>query len=158
MLTAAEEAAALLAADGIELTVWDVRLVSEPDPAMVADAARHDTVITAEDGVRQGGAGMFLADAIRASCSGGTAPPVVSLGIPRAYIPQGKPNDILSQLGLDGPGLARSAREAWEAHAVQGDQGARGGASGRSRKVGGDSPAGPPPSLPVTMTAKDTLD
>jgi 1-deoxy-D-xylulose-5-phosphate synthase len=167
MLTAAEEAAALLADDGIRLTVWDVRLVSEPDPAMVADAARHDTVITAEDGIRQGGAGMYLADAIRASCSGGATPPVVSLGIPRAYIPQGKPNDILSQLGLDGPGLARSAREAWEAHAVpggqgvggaRGGQGARGAAPGRSRKLGGDSPSAPAPSLPATMTAKDTLD
>ncbi len=115
MVTAAEEAAALLADQGTDPTIWDVRVVSQPDPAMVADAARHATVITAEDGIRQGGAGMFLADAIRASRPGGAAPPVVSLGIPRAYIPQGKPTHILSHLGLDGPGLARSAREALDA-------------------------------------------
>ena len=36
----ASDAADELAADGIEATVWDVRVVSPPDPAMLADAAR----------------------------------------------------------------------------------------------------------------------
>jgi 1-deoxy-D-xylulose-5-phosphate synthase len=155
MVTAANEAASLLARGGIEATVWDVRVVSEPDPAMVADALRHDAVITAEDGIRQGGAGMFLADAIRALCPGGAAPPVTSLGIPRAYIAQGKADDILSQLGLDGPGLARSVRSALSS--------VREAVGVRTPKRGGDSPAGPAPSqpaatLPVTITAKETLD
>jgi 1-deoxy-D-xylulose-5-phosphate synthase len=143
MLTAAEEAAEALQVDGIEVTVWDVRVVSEPDPAMVADAARHGMVVTAEDGIRQGGAGMFLADALRESCPRGAAPPVVSLGIPRAYIPQGKPDYILSQLGLDGPGLARSVRDA---------------ANGLAGTVGAEAPATPAPSMPATLTAKETLD
>jgi 1-deoxy-D-xylulose-5-phosphate synthase len=112
MVAAAEEAAALLLPEGIDLTVWDVRVVSDPDPVMVADAGRHGLVVTAEDGVRQGGAGMFLADAVRASCARGSAPPVVSLGIPRTYLAQGKPDRILARLGLDGPGLARSVRDA----------------------------------------------
>jgi 1-deoxy-D-xylulose-5-phosphate synthase len=112
MVAAAEEAAALLLPEGIELTVWDVRVVSDPDPLMVADAGRHGLVVTAEDGVRQGGAGMFLADAVRASCPRGAAPPVMSLGIPRTYLAQGKPDRILARLGLDGPGLARSVRDA----------------------------------------------
>jgi 1-deoxy-D-xylulose-5-phosphate synthase len=112
MVAAAEEAAALLLPEGIDLTVWDVRVVSDPDPRMVADAGRHALVVTAEDGVRQGGAGMFLADAVRASCARGAAPPVISLGIPRTYLAQGKPDRILARLGLDGPGLARSVRDA----------------------------------------------
>jgi deoxyxylulose-5-phosphate synthase len=33
------------------------------------------------------------------------------LGIPRAYIPQDKPDRILARFGLDGPGLAQSIRE-----------------------------------------------
>ena len=49
MLAAAEEAAALLLLEGIDLTVWDVRVVSDPDPLMVADAGRHALVVTAED-------------------------------------------------------------------------------------------------------------
>jgi 1-deoxy-D-xylulose-5-phosphate synthase len=155
MVTAANEAALLLADDGIEATVWDVRVVSEPDPAMVADAVRHDAVLTAEDGIRQGGAGMFLADAIRASCPGGAAPPVTSLGIPRAYIAQGKADDILSQLGLDGAGLARSVRSALSS--------VREAVSVRTPKRGGASPAGPAPSqpaatLPASITAEETLD
>ncbi len=112
MVTAAEEAARELEVEGIDVTVWDVRVVSDPDPVMVADAARHGAVLTAEDGVRQGGAGMFLAEALRQSCPQGGAPAVISLGIPRAYIPQDKPDRILARLGLDGPGLARSVRTA----------------------------------------------
>ena len=112
MVTSAAEAALELEAEGIDVTVWDVRVVSDPDPAMVADAARHGVVVTIEDGVRQGGAGMFLAEAVRQSCPQGAAPPVISLGIPRAYIAQDKPDRILARLGLDGPGLARSVRTA----------------------------------------------
>ena len=37
---------------------------------------------------------------------------MVSLGHPRSYLAQGKPDDILSSLGLDGPGVARSVSEA----------------------------------------------
>jgi len=149
MVTAATEAAALLSDDGIEATVWDVRVVSEPDPAMVADAVRHDVVITAEDGIRQGGAGMFLADAIRASCPGGAAPPITSLGIPRAYIPQGKADDILSQLGLDGPGLAGSVRSALSS--------VREAVTVRTHERGGEPAAGTAPSLPATALPTSTL-
>ena len=111
-MTAAEEACRLLADEGIDATLWDVRVVSNPDPLMLADAARHAVVITAEDGVRQGGAGMFVADALRESCPSGAAPPVISLGIPRAYIPQDKPDRILAHLGLDAAGIARAVRAA----------------------------------------------
>ena len=78
---------------------------------MLADAGRHDLVVTVEDGIRQGGAGMFIAEELRASLSPGTAPAVHYLGIPRAYIPQGKPDRILARLGLDGPGVARTVRD-----------------------------------------------
>ena len=40
MLTAAESAADELEAEGIEATVWDVRVVSDPDPAMLAERRR----------------------------------------------------------------------------------------------------------------------
>jgi len=112
MVTAAEEAGRVLADEGIDVTVWDVRVVSDPDPVMLTDALRHGVVVTAEDGVRQGGAGMFLAEALRASCPQGEAPPVISLGIPRAYIPQDKPDRILARLGLDADGVARTIRDA----------------------------------------------
>ncbi len=120
LVAAALEAADELAREGVEVTVWDVRVVSPPDPELLADAARHRHVITAEDGMRQGGAGMFLADALAAVArdhndqNGGAAPTVDVLGIPRRFIAQGKPDAILAALGLDGPGLARSVRRALE--------------------------------------------
>ena len=112
MLEAAEEAAGKLAGDGIDATVWDVRVVSPPDPAMLADAAGHGLVVTVEDGVRVGGAGSFLVDALRLSSTDRPLVPVRTLGIPRRYLAQGKPDAILTDLGLDGPGIASSVLEA----------------------------------------------
>ena len=108
MVEAAEEAADKLATEGLSATVWDVRLVRPLDPAMIADAARHPLVVTVEDGIRLGGAGSAMADAIAGLDGGRQAPPVLILGTPLRYIPQGKPDQIHAQLGLDGPGIASS--------------------------------------------------
>ncbi len=120
LLTACRQAADELTEAGVDATVWDVRVVSPPDPAMLADAVDHALVVTAEDGIRLGGAGTFLADALRktAAENGRPAPPVVSLGLPRAYIPQGRVDDILAGLGLDGHGVAASVRDAMRLHRV----------------------------------------
>jgi 1-deoxy-D-xylulose-5-phosphate synthase len=108
MVEAAEDAAALLAVEGVSATVWDVRVVRPLDPAMVADASRHRLVVTIEDGVREGGAGAFMAQTIS-----DLAPPLpllpprfLILGTPTAYIPHGRPAAIHARLGLDGPGIA----------------------------------------------------
>jgi 1-deoxy-D-xylulose-5-phosphate synthase len=114
MVEACEAAAAELAAEGLAPTVWDARVVSPPDPEMLADAARHRLVVTAEDGVRFGGAGMFLTDALASWArgeDGDGGPPVTNLGIPRTYVTQGTPDDLLAQLGLDGAGIAASVRQ-----------------------------------------------
>jgi 1-deoxy-D-xylulose-5-phosphate synthase len=111
MLGAAEAAAARLDAEGTDVTIWDPRVVSHPDPVMLADAARHAVVITFEDGVRQGGAGMFLGDALRASQPLGSCPPIIHRGVPRAYLAQGRPDRILARLGLDDDGIVRTVRE-----------------------------------------------
>jgi 1-deoxy-D-xylulose-5-phosphate synthase len=109
LVDAAEEAAAKLAVDGIEATVWDVRLVQPLDPDMIDDACGHRLVITCEDGIADGGAGQHIALAI-AEAAGADAPRVVVLGTPTQYIPQAKPNAILSRLGLDADGLSARAR------------------------------------------------
>jgi 1-deoxy-D-xylulose-5-phosphate synthase len=88
--------------------------MSPPDPAMLADAARHSVVVTAEDGVRHGGAGAFIVDAMEASTEsqGQRGPITRTLGVPREYIAQGKADDILDSLGLNGTGIAESVRRA----------------------------------------------
>ena len=113
MLEPAEEAADKLATEGVEATVWDVRVVSPADPAMLADAATHGLLVTVEDGIRVGGAGSFLVDAVRSlTDTDRPMPPVRTLGVPRSYVAHGKPDAILGELGLDGPGIAASVAEA----------------------------------------------
>jgi len=111
LVDAAEEAAATLAVAGISATVWDARVVKPLDPAMISDAASHPLVITVEDGIRDGGAGSAMALAIASVDPGRPTAPVVVLGIPDRYIPQGKPAVILADLGLDGAGIARAVTD-----------------------------------------------
>lgn len=108
MLDAVEEAADELAAEGITSTVWDVRCCKPLDPEMIADAAAHPLVITAEDGIRQGGVGSAIADLIADT---ETHPKVKVLGVPVAYIPHGSVDQILADLGLDGTGIAAATRD-----------------------------------------------
>jgi 1-deoxy-D-xylulose-5-phosphate synthase len=114
MLAACEEAAELLAAEGISATVWDPRVCVPLDPALLDDAAAHPAVVTVEDGLRDGGIGASLADAVAELTldRGLPAPRVKVLGVPVRYIPHGKPDAILAELGLDGAGVAEAARRA----------------------------------------------
>ncbi|MDQ3569540.1 MAG: 1-deoxy-D-xylulose-5-phosphate synthase [Actinomycetota bacterium] len=115
----AEKAAVSLGEQGVSVTVWDVRVVKPLDGVMLSDAARHRLVVTVEDGIRFGGAGSFMADAIANLPTGAPVPPVVVLGTPLEYIPQGKPDRIHADLGLDGPGIAASVSRAWESVVVR---------------------------------------
>jgi 1-deoxy-D-xylulose-5-phosphate synthase len=75
---------------------------------MLASAITHRVVVTAEDGMQHGGAGSAIESALAemARESGGTGPSVVKVGLPDAYLPHGRADAMLSELGLDGPGLA----------------------------------------------------
>jgi 1-deoxy-D-xylulose-5-phosphate synthase len=118
LLEAAEAAADQLRNErGVGVTVWDPRVVKPLDQAMIADASRHQLVITVEDGLRDGGVGSAMADAICALRveSGHEAGPVVILGTPTRFIPQAKPGQILSELGLDAAGIFASIVKALDA-------------------------------------------
>ncbi len=108
LLEPAEKAADSLTASGIPVTVWDVRCCAPLDADMLADAARHRGVVTCEDGVRAGGVGMSIEDAI------GEISPSVRvevLGLPTRFLPHdGRPERILAQLGLDADGIAAAVR------------------------------------------------
>ncbi len=115
MVGNALRAADLLASQGVRPAVWDVRCCAPLDPRMIADAARHDVVVTVEDGIRDGGIGMAAADAIARSDSE-RLPAVEVLGLPTRFVPHGKPEELLAGLGLDAPGIARAVRAALAAH------------------------------------------
>lgn len=102
MVAAAE--AALKRLEDMSVTLWDVRSCAPMDPDMLADAARHQRVITIEDGVREGGVGQSIAEQIHAQA--GSSCSVEVLGIPTQFIPHDKPDRILARFGLDAEGIA----------------------------------------------------
>ena len=112
MVGNAERAVATLADEGVDATLWDIRVAKPLDPAMIADAARHGVVVTAEDGIREGGVGALVLDAIDQVCRAEhrPAPAVEVLGVPIEFLAHGKPDHILARLGLDADGIARSVR------------------------------------------------
>jgi 1-deoxy-D-xylulose-5-phosphate synthase len=112
LVQAAEEAADELAEHNINAAVWDVRVVKPLDVAMLRAAAAAPLVVTVEDGVRVGGAGSFIADAIAALDEGRACPPLLTLGTPDHFIAQAKPARIHAELGLDGHGIAAATRKA----------------------------------------------
>jgi 1-deoxy-D-xylulose-5-phosphate synthase len=109
MVGTAQKAAATLAESGVQVTVWDVRSCAPLDDEMLADAARHSLVVTIEDGIRDGGVGMTMADRVHA-LSASTR--VEVLGIPAKFIPQGDAARILASFGLDADGLTATIRDA----------------------------------------------
>jgi 1-deoxy-D-xylulose-5-phosphate synthase len=111
MLAAALDAAAALGDEGIDVTVWDPRVVKPLDPAMLLDASVHRVVVTVEDGFRVGGIGSSIAMSL-SDIGGDGAPTVINLGVPDEYIPQAKPDAILARFGLDAAGIAATVRAA----------------------------------------------
>ncbi|MGB8858952.1 MAG: 1-deoxy-D-xylulose-5-phosphate synthase [Ilumatobacteraceae bacterium] len=107
MLADAQKAADSLAASGIDATVWDVRSCAPLDAAMIADAAEHGAIVTIEDGIRDGGIGMTIADQIHTLSA---AVPVTTMGLPTRFVQQGSAERILAQLGLDAAGIIAAAR------------------------------------------------
>jgi 1-deoxy-D-xylulose-5-phosphate synthase len=107
MVGAAERAVASLAAEGIDVTLWDVRCVRPLDTTMLDDAARHRVVVTIEDGIRDGGVGAAIEDELQQrNCTA----KVEVLGLPVRFIPHGKPERILANLGLDADGIEATIR------------------------------------------------
>jgi 1-deoxy-D-xylulose-5-phosphate synthase len=111
LVAACEEAARILAGQGVEATVWDVRVVTPLDPAMIEDALAHELVVTVEDGLVEGGVGHMIDALLRRAAAGGGCPAVANCGVPTAYLPHGRAADILSRLGLDGTGISRTVLE-----------------------------------------------
>ena len=108
LVGAALEAAESLKASNVDVTVWDVRSCAPLDPAMIADAMQHDVVITAEDGIRDGGIGMTIENTINdtiQTSTGHKRPIVQVLGVPTTFVPTAKPQVILHQMGLDAEGI-----------------------------------------------------
>ena len=111
----------LLDARDVHATVWDVRAIPAR-PAMLADARRHPLVVTAEDGIAEGGVGR--AARRRARRAARRARPRRrrwrSARPPRTSR-RASPPTLLANLGLDGPGIAAAVAKLLDAALTAGD-------------------------------------
>jgi 1-deoxy-D-xylulose-5-phosphate synthase len=100
---------ALQAAEGLDATVVDMRWAKPLDvELMLQIAARHEALVTVEEGALLGGAGSAVLEALQ---SAGIALPVLQLGLSDTFIEHGDPAKLLSMQGLDALGIEASIRK-----------------------------------------------
>lgn len=107
MVRPALGAAKLLAAEGVQARVVDMRWVKPLDRAAIRAAAGTKLVVTVEEGVLAGGVGEGVA---RVLSSEGLCVPTLHLGIPDTFVMQGTVAELHRELGLDADGIAASVR------------------------------------------------
>jgi len=98
-----------LADQGIGVTVVDPRWVKPLPGELLAQAARHRLVVTIEDGVRVGGVGSVVAQALRDSA---VPTPLRDFGIPAQFLDHGQRAELLEDLGLTAQDISRAVVEA----------------------------------------------
>lgn len=104
MVQVALDAAAQLAAAGVEASVIDARFVTPLDTSLILQAARtHPCLFTMEENAGEGGFGAAVLEALAAA---GTACPVYVLGLPRRFIEHGPSAEIRARYQLDARGVA----------------------------------------------------
>jgi 1-deoxy-D-xylulose-5-phosphate synthase len=104
MAGVAVEAARLIDAHGIGVTVVDPRWVKPLDPELPGLAAGHRVVAVVEDNSRVGGVGDAVARALR---DADVDMPVRTFGIPDRFLDHAKRAQILTEIGLTPQALAR---------------------------------------------------
>ncbi|WP_226067123.1 1-deoxy-D-xylulose-5-phosphate synthase [Dickeya zeae] len=96
------------AADALNATLVDMRFVKPLDEALVASlAASHDVLVTLEENAVMGGAGSGVNEYLMANR---LPVPVLNLGLPDIFIPQGSQTEIRTELSLDAAGIERRIR------------------------------------------------
>ena len=97
---------ALAAAGKLDATVANMRFVKPLDAELVSELARtHEALVTVEEGCVMGGAGSAVLEALAAA---GIQIPVLTLGLPDAFIEHGDPAKLLAICGLDASGIEQS--------------------------------------------------
>ncbi len=109
MVEHAKVAAAILAEEGIEAAVVNMRFIKPLDTALIdAMAKTKKLIITAEENVLAGGFGSAVAEYLADS---GQQVPLVRFGIPDRFIEQGTRKELLSLCGLQPEQMAECVRE-----------------------------------------------
>ncbi|MGQ0845011.1 MAG: 1-deoxy-D-xylulose-5-phosphate synthase [Sporichthyaceae bacterium] len=98
-----------LADQGIGVTVVDPRWVKPVDPALVELARAHRMVVTVEDGVRIGGVGSAVSQALQ---DAGVDVPTRIFGTPVRFLDHGSRTEVLGWAGLGAQDISRGVVEA----------------------------------------------
>ena len=100
---------ALEAAESLNATVADMRFVKPLDEALIRQlAAEHDVLVTLEENAIAGGAG---AGVVEFMMQDKIIKPVLNLGLPDRFVPQGTQDELHEELGLDAKGIEKSIND-----------------------------------------------
>jgi 1-deoxy-D-xylulose-5-phosphate synthase len=102
------EVADRCAQQGIGVTVVDPRWVKPVNDEIVRMAGEHRLVVTVEDGIRAGGVGAAVAQALR---DARVATPLRDFGIPPRFLDHAKRAEVLAEIGLTAQDIAREIVE-----------------------------------------------
>ncbi|MEW2514510.1 1-deoxy-D-xylulose-5-phosphate synthase [Streptomyces sp. NPDC046870] len=109
MAAVALEAAGLCARHGVEVTVVDPLWVKPLPGELTALAADHALVVTVEDGLRHGGVGTAVGQALQEA---GVRTPVRVLGVADGFPRQAGRAEILAEAGLAARAIAHTVTQA----------------------------------------------
>lgn len=97
------------AAKQFNATVVDMRFVKPLDESLLLElAANHEAFITIEENAIMGGAGSAVIEYLM---SQRCALPVLNIGLPDVFIPQGEQNEIRHDVGLDSEGIVKQVTD-----------------------------------------------
>ena len=110
MVHPALEAAELLAGEGLNLAVVNMRFIKPLDRELLKDVfARHKKVLTIEDNVIIGGFGSAVLEFMNQNKINDVE--VLLHGLPDRFIDHGTPDELYSELKMDGKGIASIIKE-----------------------------------------------
>ena len=109
MVEICEDVCQELKKDGYDPTFVNVRFVKPLDTALILQlAGEHDALVTLEENAIMGGAGSGVNEVLMAHRR---AVPVLNIGLPDYFIPQGTQEEIRADLGLDAAGIEAKIRD-----------------------------------------------
>lgn len=97
-------------AESLNATLVDMRFVKPLDEALILEmAASHEALVTVEENAIMGGAGSGVNEVLMAHRK---PVPVLNIGLPDFFIPQGTQEEMRAELGLDATGMEAKIK-AW---------------------------------------------
>mgnify|MGYP003693870599 CR=1 FL=1 len=96
--------------EGVKATVVNARFAAPVDEHVIVGLAKSvGRLITVEENVPMGGFGSAVHECL--DRNGLSATPLLRIALPETFVAHGKRDELLEQVGLDAPGIARRALE-----------------------------------------------